>query len=133
MGRDSKMQLSAITQVKLKQKSNLQPYRMWDYVGRTICNLNLGDVKTDAYGALWPNASTRTKNDPPFTYNVTVLLTSENANLSATSFVHSKQRVSCRVNFKTETGTVVTFASCPASLSHNVITQRQRQHQHWNF
>lgn len=48
--------------------------------------------------------------------------TSENANLSATSFVHSNNRVSWRVNRKTETGTVVTLASWPASLSHNVIT-----------
>lgn len=51
--------------------------------------------------------------------------TSENANLSATSLVHSNNRVSCRVNLKMETGTVVTFASCPASLSHNAITCEQ--------
>lgn len=50
------------------------------------------------------------------------MTTSENANLSATSFVHSNKRVSWRVKRKIETGTVVTFASCPASLSHNVIT-----------
>lgn len=48
--------------------------------------------------------------------------TSENANLSATSFVHSNNRVSWRVTLRIDTGTVVTFASCPASLSHNVIT-----------
>lgn len=48
--------------------------------------------------------------------------TSENANRSATSLVHSKRRVSWRVNLRTETGTVVTFASWPASLSHKVIT-----------
>lgn len=54
--------------------------------------------------------------------------TSENANLSATSLVHSNRRVSWRVNLRTETGTVVTFASWPASLSHKVITWDQQVH-----
>lgn len=50
------------------------------------------------------------------------MVTSENASLSATSFVHWKHRVNWRVNLKTATGTVVTLASCPANLSHKVIT-----------
>lgn len=54
-------------------------------------------------------------------------ITSENANLSATSLVHSNNRVSWRVNLRIETGTVVTFASCPASLSHNVITYKSNK------
>jgi hypothetical protein len=56
------------------------------------------------------------------------LVTSENASLSATSFVHWKNRVNWRVNLKTATGTVVTLASCPANLSHNVITWRINKH-----
>lgn len=53
---------------------------------------------------------------------IVFLRTSVKANLSATSLVHWKSRVNRRVSLKTETGTVVTFASCPASLSQSVIT-----------